>query len=253
MKNVSIEVFNDQREPWSKEEFESLLRGKSTSYHIHHPFHVMMAEGKLSAEQLRGWVANRFYYQISIPIKDAAILSNCNDREIRREWILRILDHDGFDLNGTKDEGGIEAWIQLGQAVGLSREDMVSLRYVAPASRFAVDAYVNFARRHSWQEAVASSLTELFAPHIHQQRIDTWPQQYPWVDAVALTYFKNRLTQARRDVAHGLGFTLNYFSQTRALQERALEILQFKLDVLWSLADAIMLDQCEIQITGPKK
>ena len=253
MRNVAIEVFNDPREPWGKEEFESLLRGKSTSYHIHHPFHVMMAEGKLSAEQLRGWVANRFYYQISIPIKDAAILSNCNDREIRREWILRILDHDGFELNGIKDEGGIEAWIQLGQAVGLSRDDVVSLRYVAPASRFAVDAYVNFARRHSWQEAVASSLTELFAPHIHQQRIDTWPEQYPWVDAVALKYFKNRLTQARRDVAHGLSFTLNYFSQTRALQERALEILQLKLDVLWSLADAIMLDQCKVQITGPKK
>ena len=253
MRNVSIEVFNDPREPWSKEEFESLLRGKSTSYHIHHPFHVMMAEGKLSAEQLRGWVANRFYYQISIPIKDAAILSNCNDREIRREWILRILDHDGFELTGIKDEGGIEAWIQLGQAVGLSRDDVVSLRNVAPASRFAVDAYVNFARRQSWQEAVASSLTELFAPHIHQQRIDTWPEQYPWVDAVALKYFKNRLTQARRDVAHGLNFTLNYFSQTRALQERALEILQFKLDVLWALADAIMLDQCEVQITGPKK
>jgi pyrroloquinoline-quinone synthase len=180
-------------------------------------------------------------------------LSNCNDSEIRREWILRILDHDGFELNGIKDEGGIEAWIQLGQAVGLSRDDVVSLRYVAPASRFAVDAYVNFARRHSWQEAVASSLTELFAPHIHQQRIDTWPEQYPWVDAVALKYFKNRLTQARRDVAHGLSFTLNYFSQTRALQERALEILQFKLDVLWSLADAIMLDQCKVQITGPKK
>ena len=253
MRNVAIEVFNDPREPWGKEEFESLLRGKSTSYHIHHPFHVMMAEGKLSAEQLRGWVANRFYYQISIPIKDAAILSNCNDSEIRREWILRILDHDGFELNGIKDEGGIEAWIQLGQAVGLSRDDVVSLRYVAPASRFAVDAYVNFARRQSWQEAVASSLTELFAPHIHQQRIDTWPEQYPWVDAVALKYFKNRLTQARRDVAHGLSFTLNYFSQTRALQERALEILQFKLDVLWALADAIMLDQCDVQITVPKK
>jgi pyrroloquinoline-quinone synthase len=253
MKNVAIEIFNDPREPWSKQEFETLLRGKSTSYHIHHPFHVMMAEGKLTPEQLRGWVANRFYYQISIPIKDAAILSNCNDREIRREWILRILDHDGFELNGIIDEGGIEAWIQLGQAVGLSRDDVVSLRYVAPASRFAVDAYVNFARRQSWQEAVASSLTELFAPHIHQQRIDTWPQQYPWVDAVALTYFKNRLTQARRDVAHGLSFTLNYFSQTRALQERALEILQFKLDVLWALADAIMLDQCAVQITGPKK
>jgi pyrroloquinoline-quinone synthase len=165
---------------------------------------------------------------------------------------LRILDHDGFELNGLNDEGGIEAWIHLGQAVGLSRDDVTSLRYVAPASRFAVDAYVNFARRQPWQEAVASSLTELFAPHIHQQRIDTWPEKYPWVDATGLQYFKNRLTQARRDVAHGLKFTLDYFSQTRAMQERALEILQFKLNVLWALADAIMLDQCNVQITGPK-
>jgi pyrroloquinoline-quinone synthase len=250
--NLMNEAFVDTRTPWSAEEFETLLRGKSSSYHIYHPFHVMMAQGKLNAAQLRGWVANRFYYQISIPLKDAAILSNCDDREIRREWILRILDHDGINMGGVQDEGGIEAWIHLGQAVGLSRDDVTSLRFVAPASRFAVDAYVNFARQQPWQEAVASSLTELFAPHIHQQRIDTWPAQYPWVDPAGLQYFKNRLTQARRDVAHGLTFTLQYFSQTRALQERALDILQFKLNVLWALADAIMLDQCQVEITGPK-
>ena len=244
---------NNTLAPWSKEEFEDKLRGKSTSYHIHHPFHMMMAEGKLTKKQLQGWVANRFYYQISIPVKDAAILSNCDDREIRREWIQRILDHDGYNIGGVNDPGGIEAWIRLGEAVGLSRDDVTSLRYLAPASRFAVDAYVNFARRQPWQEAVASSLTELFAPHIHQQRIDTWPTQYPWVDLAGLHYFKQRLTQARRDVAHGLRFTLDYFSQTRAMQERVVEILQFKLDVLWALADAIMLDQCEIEIKGPKK
>lgn len=235
-------------EPWSRQAFEEKLRGKSGSYHIHHPFHVMMAQGKLDAAQLRGWVANRFYYQISIPQKDAAILANCPDREVRREWVQRILDHDGYG----DDEGGIEAWIGLGQAVGLSRDDVTSLRYVVPAARFAVDAYVNFARQATWQEAVASSLTELFAPHIHQQRIETWPEQYPWVDPAGLRYFKNRLTQARRDVQHGLNLTLDYFSRTRALQERALEILQFKLDVLWALADAILLSQCEIEIKGPK-
>lgn len=241
--------------PWSAEEFEAQLRSKSSSYHIHHPFHRMMAAGTLTPAQLRGWVANRFYYQISIPLKDAAILSNCDDREIRREWIQRILDHDGRNIgaqDGTQDPGGIEAWIGLGMAVGLSRDDVTSLRFVAPATRFAVDAYVNFARRQPWQEAVASSLTELFAPHIHQQRIDTWPAQYPWVDTQGLQYFKQRLTQARRDVEHGLRFTLAHFSQTRALQERALEILQFKLDVLWALADAIMLSQCHIEITGAK-
>lgn len=238
--------------PWSADEFESRLRGRSSSYHIHHPFHVMMAQGQLTPKQLQGWVANRFYYQISIPVKDAAILSNCEVIEVRREWIQRILDHDGCHIGGISDPGGIEAWIRLGEAVGLSRDDVTSLRYLAPAARFAVDAYVNFARRQPWQEAVASSLTELFAPHIHQQRLDTWPTQYPWVDPAGLHYFRQRLTQARRDVEHGLRFTLDYFSQTRALQERALEILQFKLDVLWALADAIMLSQCEIAITGPK-
>ncbi|MBK8335314.1 MAG: pyrroloquinoline-quinone synthase PqqC [Sterolibacteriaceae bacterium] len=243
---------NDTRPPMPADEFEARLRDKGTSYHIHHPFHVMMAEGKLTQKQLQGWVANRFYYQIAIPVKDAAILSNCPDREIRREWIQRILDHDGFRIGGIDDAGGIEAWIRLGEAVGLTREDVTSLRHLAPAARFAVDAYINFARRQPWQEAIASSLTELFAPHIHQQRIETWPEKYPWVKTEGLQYFKNRLTQARRDVQHGLRFTLDYFSQSRAMQERALDILQFKLDVLWALADAIMLQQCDIEIRGPK-
>ena len=235
--------------PWSATEFESRLRDKGSGYHIHHPFHVMMAEGRLSAEQLRGWVANRFYYQVSIPVKDAAILANCRDRAIRREWIQRIIDHDGRD----DDPGGIEAWIGLGEAVGLDRETLTSLRLVAPATRFACDAYVNFARQQPWQEAIASSLTELFATHIHQQRIDTWPEHYPWVDLAGLRYFRERLGRARRDVEHGLHVTLAYFSQNRALQQRALDILQFKLDVLWAMADAIMLDQCEVAIVGPRQ
>ena len=237
-----------QLAPWGPEEFEAKLREKGTSYHIYHPFHVMMAEGKLTQKQLQGWVANRFYYQVAIPVKDAAILSNCPDVAIRREWIQRIIDHDGMG----EDMGGIEAWIGLGQAVGLSREDVTSLKHVSPAARFAVDAYINFARRSSWQEAIASSLTELFAPHIHQQRLDTWPEKYPWVDPEGMKYFKYRLTQARRDVQHGLEVTKAYFSRSRELQERALEILQFKLDVLWALADAIMLQQCEIEIKGAK-
>lgn len=242
----------DALPPWSAEEFEARLREKGTSYHIHHPFHVMMAEGKLTQKQMQCWVVNRYLYQVAIPIKDAAILSNCPDREIRREWIERILDHDGRLVDGVREDGGIEAWIRLGEAVGLSRDDVVSQRLVAPAARFAVDAYVNFARQRPWQEAIASSLTELFAPHIHQQRLDLWPSRYPWIKQEGLGYFQSRLTQARRDVQHGLRFTLDHFSQSRALQERALEILQFKLDVLWALADAIMLSACEVQTQGPR-
>lgn len=252
MPTPHLATLNVTEPPLSREEFEARLREKGTSYHIHHPIHVMMAEGKLTQAQIQRWVANRYLYQVAIPVKDANILANCPDREIRREWIQRILDHDGYHIGGIQDDGGIEAWIRLGEAVGLTREDVMSERLVAPAARFAVDAYVTFARNRPWQDAVASSLTELFAPHIHQQRLDTWPDKYPWIETTGLQYFRNRLTQARRDVAHGLRFTLDYFGQNRALQQRALDILQFKLDVLWSLADAIMLQSCEVEIKGPK-
>jgi len=227
---------NIEKEPWSRAEFEARLRGMEKYYHIHHPYHVLMHEGTLNRKQLQGWVANRYYYQINIPRKDAAILANCPDRKTRAIWIQRIVDHDG----SPDDPGGIEAWIQLGLAVGLEREEITSLEHLLPSVRFAVDAYVNFARTADWHEAASSSLTELFAPKIHQQRLDNWPQHYPWVEEYGLTYFRKRLGEARRDVQHGLEITLDWY-QTRKQQERMLEILQFKLDVLWSMADAMYL------------
>ncbi len=225
---------------WSRTEFEAKLRERGRSYHIHHPFNVMLNTGKATPEQIRGWVANRFYYQIAIPIKDAAVMSNCTDREVRRGWIQRILDHDGFEIGGVKDPGGIEAWLRLAEAVGLTREEVEDQRHLIPAVKFAVDAYVNFARRAPWQEAVCSSLTELFAPEIHKQRLATWPEHYAWIEPEGLNYFRNRVSQARRDVEQGLAITLDYFD-TRPLQERALEILQFKLDILWAMNDAMAL------------
>lgn len=222
----------------SRSDFETRLRERGRAYHIHHPYNVMLNTGRATPEQVRGWVANRFYYQIAIPIKDAAVLSNCPDREVRRGWVQRILDHDGFELNGVKDEGGIEAWLRLAQAVGLTRDEVLDQRHVIPALRFAVDAYVNFARRAPWQEAVCSSLTELFAPEIHQQRLATWPEHYRWIDAAGLAYFRNRVSQARRDVEQGLAITLAHFD-TPALQQRALDVLQFKLDILWAMNDAM--------------
>jgi pyrroloquinoline-quinone synthase len=226
--------------PWHRAEFEQQLRAQGRSYHIHHPFNVMLNTGKATPEQIRGWVANRFYYQIAIPVKDAAVLSNCEDRAVRRGWIQRILDHDGFELGGIRDEGGIEAWIRLGIATGLAREEITDLRHVVPAVRFAVDAYINFARRAPWQEAVCSSLTELFAPEIHKQRLATWPEHYPWIESEGLQYFRNRVSQARRDVEQGLAVTLEHFT-TRPMQERALQILKFKLDILWAMNDAMAL------------
>ena len=221
---------------WTHAEFEAELKARGSRYHIHHPFNVMLNSGRATPEQIRGWVANRFYYQISIPIKDAAILANCPDRAVRRSWVQRILDHDGYG----DDSGGIDSWLRLAEAVGLTRAHTESLVDVLPGVRFAVDAYVNFARRAPWQEAVCSSLTELFAPEIHKQRLKSWPEHYPWIEAGGLTYFQNRVSIARRDVEFGLTFTLDHF-RTREQQERAIEILQFKLDVLWQMNDALAL------------
>jgi pyrroloquinoline-quinone synthase len=221
---------------WNAAEFEQQLRERGRAYHIHHPFNVMLNAGKATPAQIRGWVANRFYYQISIPIKDAAILANCDQRAVRRNWVQRILDHDGHG----EDPGGIESWLRLAEAVGLERAQVESLQQLLPGVRFAVDAYVNFARRAPWPEAVCASLTELFAPAIHRQRLATWPEHYPWIDQAGLSYFQSRVARARRDVEFGLAVTLERF-RTRVAQERALEVLQFKLDVLWQMNDAMAL------------
>jgi len=221
---------------WSREEFEARLRERGRGYHIHHPFNVMLNSGKATREQICGWVANRFYYQVNIPLKDAAILANCNERAVRRNWVLRILDHDGYGA----DPGGIECWLRLAQAVGLARADVESLAQVLPGVRFAVDAYVSFARRASWPEGVCASLTELFAPEIHRQRLAGWPQHYPWIDPAGLEYFQSRMSRARRDVEFALAVTLERFT-TRTAQERALEVLQLKLDILWQMNDAMGL------------
>ncbi|MDY0205907.1 MAG: pyrroloquinoline-quinone synthase PqqC [Pseudomonas sp.] len=218
------------------EQFEHALRAKGGYYHIHHPYHIAMHNGEATREQIQGWVANRFYYQLNIPMKDAAIMANCPDRDMRREWVQRMLDHDG----APGEEGGIEAWLRLAEAVGLDREQVLSGELVLPGVRFAVDAYLNFARRASWQEAASSSLTELFAPHIHQSRLDAWPQHYPWIDNSGYDYFRKRLSEARRDVEHGLKITLQHYTTLEA-QQRMLEILQFKLDVLWSMLDAMSM------------
>ena len=218
------------------DEFVAALREHSRRYHDQHPFHRRMNEGELGPEQIRCWVANRFAYQAAIPRKDAAILANCPDREVRRRWLRRIVDHDG-----TADgEGGIEAWLRLGEAVGLTRGEMEDQRHVVPGVRFAVDAYVTFARTRPWVEAVASSLTELFAPDLMAERLAAFERHYTWIDPQGLTYFRARLTQAPRDSAHALEVVTEH-CRTPEQQAAALAALSFKCDVLWSMLDAIDL------------
>lgn len=214
--------------------FVAALRAQSQRYHDQHPFHVRMNEGRLSPRQIRGWVANRFYYQTNIPRKDAAILANCPERDVRRRWVRRILDHDGT----TDGEGGIDAWLRLAEAVGLTREEVRDERHLVPGVRFAVDAYVNFARTRPWTEAVASSLTELFAPDLMAERLAAFERSYPWIDRDGLVYFRARLAQAPRDSEHALQVVTEHCRSADA-QERAVAALSFKCDVLWSILDAI--------------
>jgi pyrroloquinoline-quinone synthase len=220
---------------WDKEAFIGKLREVgANSYHDKHPFHLLMNEGRLSPEAIRGWVANRFYYQINIPIKDAAILSNCPLRDVRREWIHRIVEHDGTQ----GEEGGIEAWLRLGEACGVARADLLDTRHVVPAVRFAVDAYVNFARTQPWPVAVASSLTELFAPDLMAKRLEAFQTYYRWVQPWGFDYFNRRLTQARKDSECALRLTLAH-CHTAELQRAAVQALVFKCDLLWAVLDGI--------------
>ena len=249
---------------WDRETFVEKLRAIGAgAYHDKHPFHVAMNEGHLSPEALRGWVANRFYYQRNIPVKDAAILSNCPVREVRRVWIHRILDHDGLlpravesaVLSGERadqdalrtahatatappNEGGIEAWFRLGEACGVQRAELMEDRHLLPGVRFAVDAYVNFARTKPWPVAIASSLTELFAPDLMKRRLAAFEKFYSWIDPRGLDYFRRRTIQARYDSNEALAITLEYCN-TPELQREAVRALEFKCDVLWSMLDAI--------------
>jgi pyrroloquinoline-quinone synthase len=226
-----IELSQDQQRL-----LEQLKEVGSRSYHDQHPFHQRMNAGRLSPEAIRGWVANRFYYQSQIPIKDAAIVSNCPLREVRRAWLYRISEHDGTQ----GEEGGIATWLRLGEACGVPREELLDERHLLPGVRFAVDAYVHFARTEPWPVAIASSLTELFAPNLMAQRLEAFQLHYKWVPSWGFDYFQRRLTQARKDSDSALELTLRYCT-TPELQQAAVKALSFKCDILWAMLDAIDL------------
>lgn len=219
----------------SRAEFEARLRQIGAErYHDKHPFHDLLHGGKCSQEQVQAWVINRYYYQSHIPLKDAAFMSRVDDPALRRAWRSRIEDHDGSDTN----EGGINRWLRLAEAVGLDRDYVASEQGVLPATRFAVDAYVRFVRDKTLLEAVAASLTELFAPKIHANRIAGLLEHYDFADDSSLAYFQNRLKEAPKDVAFGLAWVLEH-ADTAEKQDQAASALEFKTDVLWAQLDAL--------------
>jgi pyrroloquinoline-quinone synthase len=209
----------------------------NSRYHDKHPFQRAMHDGVLTRAQIQGWVSNRYYYQKNIPVKDAAILSHLPDREKRRQWIKRIIDHDGTLEAGG---GGIESWFVLAEAVGLSREDVASEQQVVAGTRFAVDAYVTFARTQPWLSSVASSLTELFAGEVMSRRIQVLSEKYPWIEPRGLDYFKKRLMLAPSDAEYAMRWVVEN-ATTPKLQDACVGALEFKCDVLWGILDATML------------
>ena len=219
----------------TREEFEARLRQIGAErYHDKHPFHHLLHGGGCTPDQVRAWVINRYYYQHSIPMKDAAFMSRVESPDLRRAWRSRIEDHDGTDTN----PGGIKRWLKLAEAVGLDPEYVASTEGVMPATKFAVDAYVRFVRDKTLLEAVAASLTELFAPKIHADRIQGLLKNYDFADDSSLSYFQNRLKEAPKDVAFGLKWVLDH-ADTQEKQDMAANALIFKTDVLWSQLDAL--------------
>ena len=206
-------------------------------YHDKHHFHQRLVAGELTPDEVRAWVGNRYYYQKAIPIKDAYILASLPSREHRRAWIKRIFDHDGTAEAGG---GGLAKWLALSRAVGLEEADVVAERYVMPGTRFAVDAYVDFARRRPWLEAVASSLTELFGPPVMAARVRAIVARYEWIPRGALSYFDDRIVIAPQDAELALGW-VRAEATTSELQDACVAALEFKCDVLWSILDATAL------------
>jgi pyrroloquinoline-quinone synthase len=231
--NEAAKSLNDTA--MSPEELEAALRAVGAErYHDLHPFHDLLHSGKLNKGQVQAWALNRYCYQAAIPRKDASLIGRCEDRELRREWVHRLTDHDG----SGDDPGGIDRWLILTDGLGLDRGYVTSQTGALAGTRFAVEAYVRFVREKSLLEAVASSLTELFAPSIHRRRITGMLANYSFIDERVVAYFRRRLDQANRDADFALSYVKRH-ALTREQQESAIAALTFKTEVLWAQLDAL--------------
>ncbi len=213
---------------------QRLLDVGERRYHDKHPFHIRLHSGGCTKGEVQAWALNRFYYQARIPEKDASLIARMHDPDLRRAWRQRLVDHDGNQAG----EGGIERWLRLTEALGLSRQDVQAHRGVLPGTVFAVDAYVNFVRQRPLLEAIASSLTELFSPRIIQNRVEGMLAHYDFINTESLSYFTARPAQARRDVETALAYVMTH-ARTPDEQQAVIAALEFKCDVLWSMLDAL--------------
>jgi pyrroloquinoline-quinone synthase len=221
--------------PLTPDEFEAALRAVGAErYHNLHPFHHLLHGGRLNRSQVQAWALNRYYYQSRIPVKDSIIMARLPTPALRRAWRARIIDHDG----DGPETGGIARWFKLATGVGLDAAYVESTAGILPITRFAVDAYVHFVRDASVLEAIASSLTELFAPGIIAERVSGMLVHYDFISAETLAYFQPRLTQAPKDSEFALAYVKEH-ARTRAEQEAVIAALRFKCDLLWAQLDGL--------------
>ena len=213
----------------NRQEFAAALRALSVRYWDSHRFHVRLHAGGCTPEQVRSWVANRWYYQQILSQKNAAIIANCPLPEVRRRWVERIM---------FQDAGGLEDWLVLAEAVGLSRQEVIGERHVLRGVRFAVDSYLRFCQTRPWFEGAAAALTELFSPDLMAARIVAWQQHYDWIKPDGFAYFESRIAVVRSDSEYTLDLILTH-GVTPAQQQAAIDALGFKCDVLGAMLDAI--------------
>jgi pyrroloquinoline-quinone synthase len=219
----------------SRAAFEAKLRELTReNYYDRHPFHQLLHSGALSKGQVQAWALNRYYFQASVPRKDAILISRSEDRDFRREWTLRLLDHDGYGA----DEGGIARWLRLTDGLGLNRVDVASTALVLPKTKEVVEGYMNFSRQEVFVAVVATTLTELFSPQLHKERLSGMLASYPFIDGATLTYFKKRLTHAPRDASFALDYVLAHATSTEA-QNACFAAVRYKCAMLWQLLDAL--------------
>jgi pyrroloquinoline-quinone synthase len=230
-----------------REAFAASLRGLSARYWDKHPFHVRLHAGECGPDEVRAWVANRWYYQRILSQKNAAIMANCPVPEVRRRWRDRLVFHDGY----SDADGGLADWLVLAEAVGLTRDEVVDERHVLVGVRFAVDAYLAFCRSRPWLEGVAAALTELFSPDLMSDRVVAWQRHYGWIRPEGFAYFETRIPEVRRDSDDTLNLVLDG-CRTRAEQEAAVAALAFKCDVLTAMLDAIDYAVMRERPPGPR-
>ncbi|MER7000674.1 pyrroloquinoline-quinone synthase PqqC [Streptomyces sp. NPDC000410] len=229
-----MSVTREADAPWSEAEFRQALHALEPSYWDRHPFHRRMHEGQLDKGELRLWAANRWYYQRCLPQKDAAIVANCPLPDVRRQWLSRIVYHDGTDASS----GGAEKWLRLAEAVGLERDEVLDERLVLPGTRFAVDAYVDFARRRPWLEAAASGLTELFSPGLLAHRLGRLREHHPWIAEEGFEYFTARIEVVGPEGRSLLDLVVRH-AVTREQQAACVRALAFKCQVLTAVLDSL--------------